>query len=400
MESHIQNRRGFIHLNHVSNNIEEYELEKELHREKQMSNNDEITNDSILDYDKNGILDFITNFSQVGHSIVKKRYDNIVKIGGDNENYDYKIKINFNIHSNIDILQAIYLIIEFDDINDYENKILTSDFLNSQIKFIVGSKKLFDTTILMCILESKLKGYEPIIEYDKIQIPLFIFDFQIPFDNENILTGLTMLNCYVDKKLNICTTHNLKYLFENITMKGLCIDTEYRNYLGRLAHCRNILLESEIHTFTELENYTFNVPIKIGKCEILKAVVFVFYPKYEHTCDIELTCAFMDNLELNEKITKIKLLNTNIYVLSFSKEFDNIENMQNLFKFKGDYITDEGISYNYTLDDLSEENKFIDIFIDTETSDDMKDYNLDLIKIHLGFITIEKGFIKFMKNTI
>lgn len=386
MESNI------IHFNYVSNNIEEYELEKELYREKQIiSFNDEITNDFILEDEKNGILDYIINFSKVGHSIKKKRYDNIIKINDNNENIneDYKIKINFEIGWGFDILQAIYLIIEFDDINDHENKILTRDFLNSQVDFIIGSKKIFDTTILMSILESKLKGYEPIIEHDKIQIPLFIFDFQIPFDNENILTGLTTCVFYTKICLNICTTHNLKYLFENITMKGLCLDRVYREYLINLAHYQNILLNSETHTFNELENYTFDVPIKISKGEILKAVIFVFYPKYEYTDDIELICASMDNLQLNENITKIKLMNTNIYVVSFSKEFNNIENMQHLLKYKCDYITDEGINSN--LDDVPKENKFIDKYIDLETNDDMKYYNLDVIKIHLSFLTVKEG---------
>lgn len=219
----MESQSNFIHLNYVSNNIEEYELEKELNREKQIiSFNDEITNDFILEDEKNGVLDYIINYSKVGHSIKKKRYDNIIKINDNNENMndDDKIKINFNISYGFDIVQAIYLIIDFDDINDHENKILTRDFLNSQINFIIGSKKIFDTTILMCILESKLKGYEPIIEHDKIQIPLFIFDFQIPLDNENILTGLTVLVLYTKICLNICTTHSLKYLFENITIKG------------------------------------------------------------------------------------------------------------------------------------------------------------------------------------
>jgi hypothetical protein len=132
---------------------------RELNTEKQISYNDEIQNYSIYNDKKNGIIDFLFNFNKVGENIEEKRYDSIVKIECDNKNDDYKIKINFEIGSSrrFDIVQEIYLIVDFEHIDDYENTFMKSDFLNSQINFTIGSKKIFETNLLMCILESKLK---------------------------------------------------------------------------------------------------------------------------------------------------------------------------------------------------------------------------------------------------
>jgi hypothetical protein len=159
MQTHIQSRKDLIKFNVDSNNIEEYELVRELNREKEISYNDEISNDYIYDEIKNGIIDFLFNFNKVGENIEEKRYDSIVKIECDNKNDDYKIKINFEIGSSrrFDIVQEIYLIVDFKHIDDYENTLMKSDFLNSQINFTIGSKKIFETSLLMCILESKLK---------------------------------------------------------------------------------------------------------------------------------------------------------------------------------------------------------------------------------------------------
>jgi hypothetical protein len=159
MQYHIQSRKDLIKFNVESNNIEEYELVRELNTEKQISYNDEIQNYSIYNDKKNGIIDFLFNFNKVGENIEEKRYDSIVKIECDNKNDDYKIKINFEIGSSrrFDIVQEIYLIVDFEHIDDYENTFMKSDFLNSQINFTIGSKKIFETNLLMCILESKLK---------------------------------------------------------------------------------------------------------------------------------------------------------------------------------------------------------------------------------------------------
>jgi len=159
MQYHIQSRKDLIKFNVDINNIEEYELVRELNTEKQISYNDEIQNYSIYNDKKNGIIDFLFNFNKVGENIEEKRYDSIVKIECDNKNDDYKIKINFEIGSSrrFDIVQEIYLIVDFEHIDDYENTFMKSDFLNSQINFTIGSKKIFETNLLMCILESKLK---------------------------------------------------------------------------------------------------------------------------------------------------------------------------------------------------------------------------------------------------
>jgi hypothetical protein len=380
-----QGQCNFIHLCRISNNIEEYELEKELHTEKQLEF------DFEFDFDE-------SNHNLINQTVYDERYNYITKLKKNNNNdedtynYEHEIMIHFEIarypRSRCDILQCVYLIVDLENIDDYENKIMTQDFLSSSIKFHLGNRiTLFEYTILMCIFESKLKGYELIVEDNRIHVPLYVFDFKLPIDNQKILWGFSL--CKPDSKssavyLDICTKSNLKNLFENISIKGLILDDKYRNTLGLLKYYKNVFLDTKIHKFTQLENYKYKIPIPIWVSDNIKALIFVFYPKYKHLTGIEITGVYFNNLELNEYVTEIKLFNTNIYVVSFSREFNNIENMHNLFKYKDNYITDEGILARAK-----------HIYVDIETSDDMKYYELNVFKISLCPFIMNHGELDF-----
>lgn len=379
-----QGQCNFINLSSVSNTIQEYELEKELCREKQL---DEIFND--YDFDE-------SNHNLIKQIIYHERYSNNIKNLKKNNNIDedniakHEIMIHFDIarypRSRCDVLQCMYLIIDLENIDDYENKIMTQDFLSSRIEFHLRDDiPLFDYTILMCIFESKLKGHEIIVEDNKIHVPLYVFDFKLPIDNQKVLCGFSL--CKPDSKcaavnLDIFTKSNLKYLFENICIKGLILDDKYRNTLSVLKDYKNVLLDTNIRRLTQLENYKSRIRILVR--DNMKALIFVFYPKYKHLSGIEITGVYLNNLELNEYVTEIKLLNTFIYVVSFSREFNNIENMRNLFQYKNNYITDEGIVA------IAQH-----IYIDIETSDDMKYYELDVFQISLLAFTMNCGELDF-----
>ena len=348
----------------ITNNIEEYELEKELEREKIFMEDD--INNTMLN-DINAIYDLVINNSIYETHINTIKYSQII-----NNN------IFFEISRIMDVIQNIYLVIDLENIDDYDN-IITRNFLNSQIKINIGSKTLFDYTLLICIFEAKLKGYEIIIEDNKMQIPLFIIDFNIPIDNNTKINGFPIISVpYECIALTINTDSDTKYLFKNIVQQGLSLNSKYRRHIARTKY-ENIILHSKIQKYDNLLNN--NNILNISNYTFLKALIFVFYPKHDDIDGIELISGHINNIELEQYITKIKLFNTFIYVFSFSREFNNIENMQNLFRYKQNYITNNGL--------LS--CKINNFNLEIQTTEDMKDYELDVITINLNSIMIQQG---------
>ena len=296
------------------------------------------------------------------------------------EYYEYRPymsdRIIFTINSKLNYIKNIYLEIDLDESFHgltLEEKI---DLFNMDLQLEIVRNKILNSTILVCLI-SQLCGDKHINTIDnKLQIPIFSFE-----------DGLDVCSI-IYNNIDVIIGTKKSYKFRK-TMRLFCIGGYY-NRTKLISVLRNekhsLILQSHINDYQNIRN---NKYIDIGANGLSKALFLYFIPNnidnLSTSPNITSVKLKLDNLEpieySDDNLNSIDILGIRVYIVSFSKEFDNIDNIK---------IALNGLSKNISCSGINL-SKYYKTLLWLESDDNLEDYTMFITPIQLNILTRSNG---------
>jgi hypothetical protein len=334
--------------NRIESRIAEYDLEGELENYRE----------SLI----NGVKDFEESllFKNIEDEDTSEYYTS--------QPYSSSDQIIFTINKRLKYINSIYLEIDL-DISFHgltlEEKI---DLFNMNIKIDISFNTVFNSTILVCLISQLCQDKHINTIGNKLLIPILSFKDPVQthstnYNNMDVIIGTK--NAYKFRK----------------TMRLLCIG-DFSDKLDNINDKKHtLILQTHINDYQNIRN---NKYINIRASGLAKALFIYFIPKNIDKLyispDLTSVKLKLDNLECieytSDNLNSIDILGIRIYIVSFSKEFDNIEGIKKCLKGPSKNISCSGINLSL----------YYNTLLWLESDDNLEDYTMFLTPIQLNIL--------------
>jgi hypothetical protein len=345
----------------IESRITEYDLEGELTNYKESLINEDKDFEESLQF---------TNILEDTDSEYSQYYDSRPYMSD---------RIIFTLNRNLDYIKNIYLEIDLDSSFHgltLEEKI---DLFNMDLQLeTVGNKILSSTILVGLITQLCADKYINTIE-NKLQIPILSFG-----------DGLDVCSM-IYNDINVIIGTKKSYKFRK-TMRLLCIGGYYNrtkksSVLNNEKH--SLILQSDINVYQNIKN---NKYIDISANGLSKALFMYFIHKsidnLSTSPNISSLKLKLDHLEAieysDDNLNSIDVLGICVYIVSFSEEFDTIEDIKTCLKSSSKNISCSGINLS----------KHYKTLLWLESDDNLEDYTMFITPIQLNILV--NCYLKFV----